>query len=100
VRAFHKVIQFVHLSAVQKRSECAWFFIDINALCKCLQNMCVQGLSSKPEEADAHNVSSPPQHTSNTGSLSSSVLSVDQEVGGSDQCVDGSISVEQTAVQL
>lgn len=62
--------------------------------------MCVQSLASEPEKADAHNVSSPPQHTSDTSSLSSGVLSVDQEVGGSDQCVDGSVSVEQTAVQL
>jgi hypothetical protein len=62
--------------------------------------MCVQGLAGEPEKADDHNVSSPPKNTSDTGSLSSGVLSVDQEVGGSDQCVDGSVSVEHTTVQL
>jgi hypothetical protein len=62
--------------------------------------MCVQGLAGEPEKADDHNVSSPPKNTSDTGSLSSGVLSVDQEVGGSDQCVDGSVSIEHTTVQL
>jgi len=62
--------------------------------------MGVQSLSSEPEETDTHNVSSPPQHTSNTSSLSSGVLSVDHEVGSSDQCVDGGVSVEHTAVQF
>lgn len=62
--------------------------------------MCVQGLSSEPEKTDADNVSSPPQHTSDTSSLPSGVLSVNQEVGGSDQRVDGGVSVEHAAVQL
>jgi len=72
----------------------------VYALGEPLQDMCVQSLSSEPEEADTHNVSSPPQHASDTSSLSSGVLSVDHKVGGSNQCVDGGVSVEQTAVQL
>lgn len=90
----------IRLSAVQKRQTWVWFPTDVNAPCKPLQNMCVQGLSSEPEEADANNVSSPPQHTSDTSSLSGGVLSVDHEVGGSDQCVDGGVFVEHTAIQL
>jgi hypothetical protein len=62
--------------------------------------MCVQGLSSEPEKADDHNVTSPPKHTSDSSSLSSCVLSVDQEVGSSDQGVEESVSVEHGAVQL
>lgn len=62
--------------------------------------MSVQGLSSEPEKADDDNVTSPPKHTPDTGSLSSGILSVDQEVGSSDQGVEESISVEHGAVQL
>lgn len=65
-----------------------------------LQNMCIQSLSSEPEKADANNVTSPPQHASNTSRLSSGVLSVDQKVGSSDDSVQGSVSVEHATVQL
>lgn len=65
-----------------------------------LQNMCVQSLSSKPEKADANDVSSPPKHASDTSSLSSGVLSVDQKVCSSDGSVQGSVFVEHATVQL
>lgn len=65
-----------------------------------LQNMCIQGLSSKPEQANANNVSSPPEHASDTSSLPRGVLSVDPEVCSSDDGVHGSVSVEHATVQL
>lgn len=65
-----------------------------------LQNMCVQCLSSEPEKANANNVSSPPQHASDTSSLSSGVLSVDQKVCSSDDSIQGSVSVEHATIQL
>lgn len=65
-----------------------------------LQNMCVQSLSSEPEKADANNVSSPPQHASDTSSLSCRVLSIDQKVCSSDDSIQGSVSVEHATVQL
>ena len=73
---------------------------DVQALAMALQNMCVQSLAGEPEKADANNVSSPPQHASDTSSLSSSVLSVNQKVCSSDDSVQGSIFVEHATVQL
>lgn len=65
-----------------------------------LQHICIQSLTSKPEKTNANNIASPPKHTSEPSSLSGSVLSVHPEIRRPHQCINSSISVNNTSVQF